>query len=86
LQKYLRPAAQKLGIEKTIWLAHLPPYLLDALKKCRHRVQGNAGASPTLDPAINARCLHPSRYAREVQRTSCSCVPSFLVQVGENPL
>jgi|SRR5579863_8333841 hypothetical protein len=51
----------------TIWMAYIPPHLLKPLEKRWHRIQGDAGAAPTLDYPINSGCLHPGNHTRQAE-------------------
>ena len=76
LRKYIRPAAQSVGIQKRFrW--HTFRHYLDSATKCRNRVQGDAGTASTFDLALNIGRLHAGDYPSETCSTSSSRVASL---------
>jgi len=59
LRKYVRPAAERIGIQKRIgW--HTFRHILHSLAKCRRRIQSHAGTDETFLPAFDTQRLHAS--------------------------
>ena len=63
-------------------MAYIPSYLLNTLEKRWHRIQGDAGAAPTLDYPINPGCLYPGNHAGQAERAGRGNVVSLPYRVN----
>ena len=57
-------------------LAHVSPYVFDAVAKCGHRIQSHAGVVTAFNLAVHTGCLHSGNHASQ------ACGPSSSLVVG----
>ena len=74
LRKYVRPVAEKVGIQKC--LAHVPSHIFDFVENRGYRVQSHAGTVATFNAAIHVRCLHAGNHAGQ------TCSPGSRLVTG----
>jgi integrase len=63
LRRYIRPVAQRAGIQKRFGWHTFSTYVLDSPALCGNRVQSDAGTVTAFNSAIHAGCLHPGTRA-----------------------
>ena len=73
LQRGIRPAAVEAGINKRIWLAHVPAYVLDPASAGRRRCKGNAGIVAARQQPDHPRYLYPSDERRKAPGADPGC-------------
>ena len=65
LRKYIRPVAQRVGIQKRFGWHIFPAHVLDSAAKCGDGVQGYAGVVAAFVLPVDVGCLHAGSHAGE---------------------
>jgi len=66
--KYIRPVAQRVGIQKRFGWHIFPAHVLDSAAKCGDGVQGYAGVVAAFVLPVDVGCLHAGSHAGEARR------------------
>ena len=58
-------------------LAHVSPYVFDAVAECGHRIQSHAGTAAAFNPAIHIGCVYSGAHAGQTRGTGGSAFIGF---------